>query len=145
MAGGSGAGGPRSLDGFWSWGPAEFGWVACGSGIEGPRSLDGWHVARGLDGGGAAEDGWHAALELGARGEGMVGTWQGSWGPAMGSTRLRSWCPFGWHAAQELGARRVWMGGTRWGDGWHVAGELGARAGAHGLGAGARLAGWHAA
>ena len=129
-------------------------------GAGGPRSLDGWHAAqelrargvwmggtwpRGLDGGGAAEDGWHAALELGARGEGMVGTWQGSWGPAMGSTRLRSWCPFGWHAAQELGARRVWMGGTRWGDGWHVAGELGARAGAHGLGAGARLAGWHAA
>ena len=139
---GSGAEGPRSLDGWhealelgacgvwmggtrlWSWGPAEFGWVArgSGSGAGGPRFWlrhAGWH---------ARHNGWHAARS-GARGvcNGWVAHGSGGgprvWMGGTGSTPLTSWGPaeFGW-VARGSGTGG---GGPRSLDGWHAALEQG--------------------
>ena len=145
MAHGSGAGGPRSLDGWHAALELGAGWLARGFGAGSPRSLDvgwvarqelgsrgfGW-LARGSGAGGPRSlDGWHAALD---------------WGSGAGGTGSLD----GWHAAQDDGARR-WMGGTRlrsWGPadfGWLARGS-GAGGmqmdGWRGFGAGSAEFGW---
>ena len=57
---------------LWSWGSAEFGWVACSCGDGGPRSLDGWHAAQEL-GGPRTLDGWHTRSLDGWHGAGARG------------------------------------------------------------------------
>ena len=88
---------------LWSWGPAEFGWVASGFGAGGPRSLDvGW-VARGSGAGGPRSlDGWHAAFPAALDGCGpQMDGWHASWEPA----------DFGW-LARGSGLRS--MGARNW-------------------------------
>ena len=104
------------------------GWVARGSGAGGPRSLDGWHE---LGPGPAILDGWHAAQELGARGVwswGPTDFWHAAKLGACGfgcqelRTRLWSWGTqlWGWEPAEfgcwmELAARlRSWARGVGW-------------------------------
>ena len=92
-----------------NWGPAEFGWVARGSGAGGPRSLDGWHAAIAEFGWVARGSGWHAARSWGPR---SLDGWHAARGAGgkrslVAGTRLGSWGPRsldGWHATLELGA-----------------------------------------